>query len=89
VSELTGGSSSYYKRQLLDGRWVECMELIEALALNFSEGNILKALWRRAAARIGDGKPGTTSLYDAEKIVFFGQRELEREQRLRTPVIQA
>jgi hypothetical protein len=79
LTKLTGGSSAYYIAKLLGGGEVECMDIIEALSLNFAEGNILKALWRRAAARKGGGKHGTTSLYDAEKIVFFGQRELERE----------
>lgn len=80
--KLTGGSSAYYLVQLHDGRTVECFDLIEALDLNFAEGNILKALWRRATARLGGGKPGTTSLYDAEKIVFMGERELAKERRL-------
>lgn len=82
MNELTGGTSAYYRVRLPDGHEVDAIDLIEALALNFSEGNIFKALWRRAAARLGIGKPGTTSLYDAEKIVFFGERELARERRL-------
>lgn len=82
TNKLTGGSSAYYMLDLGDGRKVEAMDVIEGLSLNFAEGNILKALWRRAAARLGGGKPGTTSLYDAEKIVFFGERELSRERRI-------
>lgn len=81
-NELTGGKSAYYLATLPDGRVVECFDLIEALALNFAEGNILKALWRRAVARLGGGKPGTTSLYDAEKLVYMSERELAREQRI-------
>lgn len=77
--KLTGGSSAYYMADLLDGRQIECFDLIEALGLNFAEGNILKALWRRAKARMGGGKPGTSSLYDAEKLVFMAKRELDRE----------
>jgi hypothetical protein len=79
MTTLTGGSSSYYIVRLLDGREVECFDLIEALQLNFAEGTILKALWRRAKARMGGGKPGTSSLYDAEKLVFMSERELARE----------
>jgi hypothetical protein len=76
---LTGGSSAYYVQRLACGFEVECFDLIEALNLNFAEGNILKALWRRAKARMGGGKPGTSSLYDAEKLVFMSERELARE----------
>ena len=82
MNKLTGGPSANYGLVLPNGTQVEAIDVIEGLALNFSEGNILKALWRRAVARLGGGKPGTTSLYDAEKIVFFGQRELDRERRI-------
>lgn len=82
MTELTGASSPYYRRRLADGYELECFDLIEALALNFAEGNILKALWRRAVARLGGGKPGTSSLYDAEKLVFMSERELARERRI-------
>lgn len=82
MTTLTGGSSAYYRRRLADGYELECFDLIEALELNFAEGNILKALWRRAVARLGGGKPGTTSLYDAEKLVYMSERELAREQRI-------
>lgn len=82
TNKLTGGSSAYYLADLADGRTVECFDLIEALNLNFAEGNILKALWRRAKARLGGGKPGTSSLYDAEKLVFMSERELARERRI-------
>jgi hypothetical protein len=79
-SKLTGGSSSYYKvpvdRPTSGGEpyLAECNDIIESLNMSFAEGNILKAVWRIAAARQGNGKQGTTALYDAEKIVFFGQR---------------
>jgi hypothetical protein len=76
TTPLTGGSSDYYKLVLENERQVECQEIIEALNLNFSEGNILKALWRQAAKRLGNGKAGTTAKYDREKIVFFGNRLL-------------
>lgn len=79
-TRLTGGSSDYYK-VLIDcptsggePYFVECNDVIEALGMTFAEGNVLKAVWRVAAARKGNGKPGNTELYDSEKIVFFGQR---------------
>ncbi len=82
VGKLTGGSSDYYKVLISNptsggpGYAAECNDIIEALDMTFAEGNIMKALWRRAAERSGNGKPGTTSVYDAEKIVFFAQRLL-------------
>jgi hypothetical protein len=42
--------------------------------MNYAEGNAFKAIWRRAAERQGRGKPGTSLLYDSEKVVFFGKR---------------
>jgi hypothetical protein len=42
--------------------------------------NAFKAAWRVAALRQGRGKPGQDSArYDGEKIVFFGQRIVDRE----------
>lgn len=77
---LTGGSSDYYKvrvdRPVSGGQpyLAECLDIIEALQMNFHEGNVFKAVWRIAAARQGNGKPGNTALYDAEKVQFFGER---------------
>lgn len=59
----------------------ECEDIIEALELNFEEANIFKAIWRSASARKGNGKPGTKALYDAEKIVHYGERLLRRTRR--------
>lgn len=83
---LTGGSSDYYKVKVekptsegVEPYTAECNDIIEALELNFAEGNILKALWRRANARKGNGKEGfEDGKYDAEKMVFFAQRELTK-----------
>lgn len=83
---LTGGSSDYYKihiknptTPLTDPYTAECNDLVEALGMNFAEGNAFKALWRMAALRMNNGKPGTTRLYDAEKVAFFGNRLVEQE----------
>lgn len=57
---------------------VECLDVIEALGLDFCEGELLKGLWRMAAARSGNGKPGNSRAYDAEKITFYAQRILIR-----------
>lgn len=84
--KLTGGSSDYYKVKIEKPTTefklpyeAECNDIIEALNMSFAEGNVFKALWRRAAARLDNGKPGTTSKYDAEKMVFFSKRELAKE----------
>lgn len=86
-AKLTGGSSDYYKAPInkpttegKDPYEAECNDIIEALDMRFAEANIFKAIWRRAAARLGNGKPGTTDLYDAEKIEFFGNRVLVQAQ---------
>lgn len=84
--EYTGGSVSYYQVDINNPtsggpRYrAECNDLIEALGLNYAEGNVLKALWRLAAARQGKSKKGyTDGQYDAEKIVYFGQRMIEQQ----------
>lgn len=87
--EYTGGSVSYYSidvndpiNENSDPYTAECQDIIEALKLDFQEGNVLKAIWRRAAARLGRSKKGyDDGLYDAEKIVFYGQRLVAAEQR--------
>jgi hypothetical protein len=76
--ESNGGSSEYYQLAVKGGS-VECLDVIEALGLNFAEGNILKALWRRSAARRGAGKAGTSTDYDARKIAFFAARLVAAE----------
>ena len=87
--EYTGASVSYYAvdvnapiNEASDPYTAECQDIIEALKLDFNEGNVLKAIWRRAAARLGKSKKGyDDGLYDAEKIVFYGQRLVAIEQR--------
>ncbi|AZS13000.1 hypothetical protein Ro45lw_12 [Escherichia phage Ro45lw] len=80
----TGGSADYYqvhiKSTTTTGRpeyIAECNDIIEALGMNFAEGNAFKAIWRRAAQRtLGLRKAGAKDdgLYDAEKVEFFGAR---------------
>lgn len=83
----TGGSSDYYKVEVKDTTsggapyMAECNDIIEALGMNFAEGNAFKALWRRAAHRtLGVKKAGAKDdgLYDAEKVKFFGERLVEQ-----------
>lgn len=84
----TGGSSDYYKVTINKTTTpyalpytAECNDIIEALGMNFAEGNAFKALWRRAAQRtLGLTKAGAKAdgLYDAEKVEFFGKRLVEQ-----------
>jgi hypothetical protein len=85
VPKLTGGSSRYYTvavtRPTSGGEpyMAECNDIIEALHMEYDVANAFKAAWRIAALRQGKGKPGQDSpVYDAEKIVFFGNRIIER-----------
>lgn len=65
-----GGSTHYY--QLPEGA-KELQDLIEAQGMNFAQGNIFKAIYRR----------GGHSEYerDLNKIIFFAERELKRIKR--------
>lgn len=81
--EYTGGSVSYYRVAVtkptnpnLAPYIAECNDIIEALGMNYAEGNAFKAIWRRAAAQnLGLAKQGyKDGLYDAEKVEFFGGR---------------
>lgn len=82
IPEYTGGSVSYYRVKVdrptspdIAPYEAECNDIIEALGLNYAEGNALKAIWRMGAARQGKMKKGyTDGLYDAEKVEFFGAR---------------
>ena len=84
--EYTGGSVSYYKVRIDsptsggDTYTAECNDIIEALGMNYAEGNIFKAIWRRAAAKQhGVQKKGyDNGLYDAEKCLFFSERLVEQ-----------
>ena len=81
--QYTGGSSDYYKvfvknpTTLEEPYEAECNDIIEALQMNFAEGNAFKAIWRKAKARQGVKKKGyDKGVYDSEKVVFFAERML-------------
>ncbi len=79
-SPLTGGHVNYYlcpvPNPIREGtlpHQAECDDIIANLRMTFQEGCVFKAVWRSAAARLGNGKPGHSALYDAEKIVHYGR----------------
>lgn len=85
--KLTGGKVNYYLavvskplRENQEPYTAECEDIMEALDLTRNEANIFKAIWRGANARKGNGKPGLTARYDAEKMAYFANLILKREQ---------
>lgn len=83
-----GGLNSYYlvyvahpQREEQPPYQAECEDIIEALGMNFDEGNVFKEIWRSCNARMGNGKPGNTELRAAEKIYHYASRILRRAQR--------
>lgn len=83
--EYSGSGVEYYKVEIANPTTpgtlpyiAECNDIIEALQMDYAEGNILKAIWRQAAARQGKGKRGyDNGKYDIEKVIFFASRILE------------
>lgn len=87
-NELTGGRVNYYlapvahpQRENQAAYVAECEDIIQALNMDFNEACEFKAIWRTAAARLGNGKPGQKALYDAEKRLHYAGRSV-RELRL-------
>ena len=82
-TKLTGGKVNYYlvrvphpQRENQVPYQAECEDIIRALNMTFDEGCEFKAIWRTASARLGNGKPGQTALYDAEKRVHYASASL-------------
>ena len=83
---LTGGFTNYYlvkvehpQREEQLPYQAECEDIIRALNMSFDEACEFKAIWRTAAARLGNGKPGQKALYDCEKRVHYAQASLRQE----------
>lgn len=86
MTKLSGGLNNWYvvpvakpQRKEQEPYQAECEDIIQALGMTFDEGCAFKALWRNAAARLGNGKPGNTAVYDAEKLVHYANRVLNKE----------
>lgn len=92
MSELTGGLTNYYlvtvqhpQREDQPPYQAECEDIAEALQLTPNEFCEFKAIWRTAAARLGNGKPGQKALYDAQKRVHYATRDLKKLERELNP----
>lgn len=86
MAKLSGGLNNWYvvpvkhpQRKEQEPYQAECEDIIQALGMTFDEGCAFKALWRNAAARMGNGKPGNSAVYDAEKMVHYTNRILAKE----------
>lgn len=82
--EYTGGPTTYYTvrvthpNQVTEPYDAECLDIINALGMDFNEGEAFKAIWRRCAARkLGIKKKGHSDLYDCEKAAFYTNLMLE------------
>lgn len=85
MTKLSGGLNNWYvvpvknpQRKEQEPYQAECEDIIQALGMTFDEGCAFKALWRNAAARMGNGKPGNTTVYDCEKLVHYANRLLAK-----------
>lgn len=84
--KLTGGKVNYYlvkvahpqRKDVQVAYQAECEDIIRALNMTFDEGCEFKAIWRTAAARLGNGKPGQAAKYDAEKRVHYASASLQQ-----------
>lgn len=89
--EYSGSNANYYKVDIkspttegVKPYTAECNDIIEALGMNYAEGNAFKAIWRRAAQEtLGLRKAGAKDdgLYDAQKVEFFGKRLVVQSER--------
>lgn len=94
MAKLSGGLNNYYvvliknpQRKEQEPYQAECEDIIQALGMTFDEGCAFKALWRNAAARMGNGKPGNTAVYDCEKLVHYANRILAKEKIAEEPAV--
>ena len=90
-NKLTGGLTNYYlvqvdhpQRKEQPAYQAECEDIAEALQLTPNEFCEFKAIWRTAAARMGNGKPDQKAMYDAEKRVHYATRDLLKYRRATT-----
>jgi hypothetical protein len=71
MSENNGGKTSYYQ---IPSTIKDADDFIEFRGMNFSQGNMCKAMWTFNVGRHN----GTTYERDLNKIIHYAMRELER-----------
>ena len=83
--QLSGGLNSYYLVEVTHPQRkeqvpyvAECEDITDALGLTPDEFCVFKSIWRTAMARKGQGKPGNTTLYDAQKQHHYTGRILAK-----------
>lgn len=87
-AEPNGGFVSYYlasvehpQRKEQPAYTAECEDISRALQMTPDEFCEFKAIWRTAAARLGNTKPGHNAVYDAQKRVHYATISLAIEMR--------
>lgn len=85
---VSGGDVNYYLFEVPAKRHgvacvVEAEDVIEALDMEFAEANVFKALVRGIKLRHHLSKPGSTALYEAQKMVYYSDRALVKAKRRR------
>lgn len=76
---ISGGNVNYYlvdvpRPKRLAPYVMEVEDIIEALDMNFAEGTMFKSLVRLRKLKQNLGKPGSSKLYEAEKIKYYADR---------------
>lgn len=87
MAKVSGGDVNYYL-VVIDSntcgrtpRFIciaEVEDIIEATSMEFAEACVFKAMVRKAKLRQDLGKPGSTSVYEAEKGVYYADRTLAK-----------
>lgn len=70
--KVSGADGSGYYDIVINGTLISCNDVIDALDLNFNQGEAFKALWRMGR------KPGVPKSYDADKVEYFAKREAKK-----------
>lgn len=78
---ISGGDVNYYLEVIPEKNGkeevvVEIEDIIEFFEMNFSSGTVFKSTVRLCKLRKDLGKPGSTKVYEAEKILYYSKRLL-------------
>lgn len=77
---LSGGNQNYYLFTIPDNNGLEIVgeveDVIEYFNMNFALATCFKSLLRLIKLRQDLGKPGSTKIYESEKIDYYSKRSL-------------